>query len=224
MFGLNLNSNFNNRKDKESFFLDLFQRSENKTSQKLLQGQIKTKEKILLLGNKIPKNYFVTSGVGQSDITIHAGSYHLALKDAGIHRCNIITYSSILPAIATEIEKPNNLVHGSVLETIMACANAQKGQTVTAGIIVGWLYSKITGKKHGGLVCEYSGNGTEEEAKNQLQMSLNELHESGLRNYDLRDIEITTASFIPTKNFGTAIVALCFVNYVCPAIEISKIS
>ena len=38
----------------------------------------------ILLGNRIPKDFFVTEGTGQSDITVHAGSYHLALRDAGI--------------------------------------------------------------------------------------------------------------------------------------------
>lgn len=51
----------------------------------------------ILVGNRIPRDYFVTKGTGQSDITIHAGSYHLALKKANIEMCNIMTYSSILP-------------------------------------------------------------------------------------------------------------------------------
>lgn len=197
-----------------------------KIFQKLLQSQmISSKEKLLLLGNKIPQNYFVTSGIGQSDITIHAGSYHLALREAGIHKCNIVNYSSILPAIATEIEKPNNFIHGSVLETIMACANVQKGQRATAGIMIGRLYNKTTGKKYGGLVCEYGGSNTEEEAKKQLQMSLNELFFNGFsKTYELRDLKIKTVSFVPTKNFGTALVALCFMDYICPVLGVSKTS
>mgnify|MGYP001582426642 FL=1 len=77
----------------------------------------------LLIGNRVPKDYFVTSGKGESDITIHAGSYHLALKEAGIESYNIMTYSSILPGIATEVPKPQGLVHGSVMESIMAVAH-----------------------------------------------------------------------------------------------------
>src|SRR3989338_6402732 len=115
-------------------------------------------QKSLTIGNRIPKDFFVTSGTGESDITIHAGSYHLALKDAGIEKCNIITYSSILPAIAQKVEKPGNLVHGSVMETIMATADSKKGKRATAGIIFGWLYNKITGEKYGGIVCEYHGS------------------------------------------------------------------
>ena len=67
-------------------------------------------------GNRIPAHYFETSGTGESDIAIHAGSYHLALKAAQIEMCNIMTYSSILPEIATRIDRPERITHGAVLE------------------------------------------------------------------------------------------------------------
>lgn len=171
----------------------------------------------LLIGNRIPKDYFITKGTGQSDITIHAGSYHLALKSANIERCNIMTYSSILPDIATKIAHPENLRHGSVMETIMSVCHANKGERATAGIIYGWLYDKNTRKKHGGLVCEHYGNQEVEVINNLLHDSLNELYYNGFSDdFDLADIEINTESFIPTKTYGTALVALCFVNYVFP--------
>lgn len=191
-------------------------------SQKLLQKQVvRFKQKSLLVGNRVPKDFFITTGAGQSDITIHAGSYHLALRDAGIDRCNIMTYSSILPSIATEIDKPNNLVHGSVMETIMACANSKKGQRATAGIIFGWLYDKKTDEKYGGLVCEYNGHLSEEEAGKNLKMSLMELYENGYsEDFEIRNVRLVTRSFTPTKKFGTAIVSLCFVNYAHPVLDV----
>ena len=51
----------------------------------------------MIVGQRVPRNFFVTTGKGESDITIHAGSYHMALKDADIEMCNIMQYSSILP-------------------------------------------------------------------------------------------------------------------------------
>jgi arginine decarboxylase len=171
----------------------------------------------LLVGCRIPKDYFITKGKGQSDITIHAGSYHLALKDAGIEVCNIMTYSSILPAIASEIEKPLKLVHGSVMETILAAAHAEKGKNATAGIIYGWLYNKETKEKYGGLVCEYHGCLSEEGVKKQLKESLEELYTNGFsEEYTLQEIKTITESIIPEKKYGTAIVALCFTNYLHP--------
>ncbi|MDA1197419.1 MAG: pyruvoyl-dependent arginine decarboxylase [Nanoarchaeota archaeon] len=184
------------------------------------QIQVPLQQKSLLMGQRIPKDFFVTTGAGESDITIHAGSYHLALKQAGIEMCNIISYSSILPAIATEIKKPDSLVHGSVMEVINAVAHTEQGKRATAAIIHGWLYHKKTGEKYGGLVCEETGDHSTEEIEVQLHQSLNELYINGFsQDYDLREIKLITKTITPKKRFGTAIVALCFVNYVLPIIK-----
>ncbi len=173
-----------------------------------------------LIGNRIPKDFFITKGKGESDITVHAGSYHLALKDANIEMCNIMTYSSILPKIANEIKRPGKLIHGSVMETIMAAENVSKGKRGTAAIIFGWLYDKKTSKKYGGLVCEYHGPLTQEAAEKELRQSLNELYINGFDGeFNLRDIKCISQSIVPKKKYGTAIVALCFVNYLFPMIK-----
>ena len=192
----------------------------NTSTEVLQRPSLRADEKILITQNRIPKDFFITTGIGQSDVTIHAGSYHLALKDAGIERCNVIVYSSILPAIANEVQMPNDLVHGSVLETIMAVANAEKGKRATAGLKFGWLYDKFTGKKYGGLVCEYSGDLPEDRAKEVLSRSLNELYTNGFSdNYILEDVKTITKSIVPFKRFGTAMIALCFVNFVHPLVK-----
>lgn len=173
----------------------------------------------VVIGNRIPRRFFWTSGIGESDITVHAGSYHLALKEAGIERYNIMVYSSIMPAIAIESEKPKSeeAVHGSVMETIMAVASGKKGRRLTAGIIYGWLYHKITGKKYGGLVCECNGHDKEEDARIRLRKSLNELYTNGFsEEYDLKDIRIESRSFVPKKKFGTAMVVIGFKDYLYP--------
>ncbi len=187
------------------------------TSINLIQSG--TDLKSILVGNRIPRDYFVTTGIGQSDIAIHAGSYHLALKAANIEMCNIMTYSSILPGIANKVERPEHLEHGAVMESIMSVCNAEKGQRATAGIIYGWLYDKATNKKYGGLVCEHYGNYSESELKMRLEASLDELYFNGFSDqYQLRNTEYFTQSFVAEKNYGTALVALCFVNYVYPVI------
>ena len=187
-----------------------------------MSNKSKFKEEVIksndiLIGCRIPKDFFITCGSGESDITIHAGSYHLALKEAGIEMCNIMTYSSILPKIANEIKKPAKIVHGSVMETIMAVSNSKKGERATAGIIYGQLYNRKTNEKYGGLVCEYNGGLTEEIAGKQLNDSLNELYFNGFsKDYELKDIKLILKSLIPKKEFGTVLVALCFTNYLVP--------
>ncbi len=173
----------------------------------------------LVIGNRIPKDYFITQGTGESDITVHAGSYHLALKKAGIEMSNIMTYSSILPAIATEIPKPEELVHGAVMESIFAVASGRKGERLTAGIIYGWLYDRITGKKFGGLVCEHNGNYPVDEIEQLLRSSIDELYVNGFdEKYELKDIKIISETFVPQKQYGTALVAICFTNYFYPIV------
>lgn len=175
--------------------------------------------KNILIGNRIPKDFFVSKGKGESNITVHAGSYHLALKDAGIECYNHMCYSSILPGIAIEVLKPKNYIHGSVAETITAAANAQRGKRATAGIIYGWLFNRKTNQKYGGLVCEYNGNFSEEQAGKSLRASLNELYTHGFEeDYELKEIKLYTNSIVPKKKFGTALVALVFVNYVYPVL------
>ena len=172
-----------------------------------------------LVGNRIPKDYFVTTGKGESDITVHAGSYHLALRNAGIEMCNIMAYSSILPRIANRVDRPK-LVHGSVMETISAVSTAEKGERATAAIIYGWLFDKSTSERYGGLVCEYNGSLTVENASVQLKESLNELYTNGYsERFRLEDISLFTESFVPEKKFGTALVALCFTSYVFPELD-----
>jgi arginine decarboxylase len=174
----------------------------------------------VLTGNRIPRDYFVTKGIGQSDIAIHAGSYHLALRSAGIEMCNIMTYSSILPGIAKKIDRPEQLTHGSVMESILSVSTAEKGNIATAGVIYGWLYNKKNHEKYGGLVCEHQGNYPVSEITRLLRASLDELYFNGFSDeYELSDIEMMTESFKPDKKYGTALVGLCFVNYLVPVIH-----
>jgi len=173
----------------------------------------------IVVGNRIPKDYFITKGTGESDITVHAGSYHLALKKAGVEVCNIMTYSSILPGIAHEVERPKSHTHGAVMESIFAVANGNQGELLTAGIIYGWLYDKQTNQRYGGLVCEHNGNYSVEKITGMLNSSLQELYTNGFDDqYHLKDITVLTESFVPKKKYGTALVAICFTSYVYPFI------
>lgn len=174
-----------------------------------------------IVGNRIPKEYFITTGTGESDIAIHAGSFHLALRSAGIEMTNVISYSSILPAIAKEIEKPAAIMHGEVMESIMAVASGNKGERVSAGIIYGWLVDRKSGQRYGGLVCEHNGSYPEEELDKKLNLSLNELYNNGFKEgFLLQDTRIIKQTFVPEKTYGTALVALCFTNYFYPIMEV----
>jgi arginine decarboxylase len=55
----------------------------------------------------IPKFMFLTKGVGSHKE--HLASFELALRSAGIHRCNIVNVSSIIPPGCKLIPKENGL-------------------------------------------------------------------------------------------------------------------
>lgn len=174
----------------------------------------------IVIGTRIPRDYFITLGKGESDLSNYPSSYHLALKDAQIEGCNIMTYSSIMPSIATEVKRPPVLVHGSVMETIMAVAHCRKDEFCSAGIVVGWLYDKKTGEKFGGLVCEYHGSLQKEKAESELHSCLTEIYENGFsEDYDLKDTVLYYNQFSPQKEYGSVIVAICFINHVIPILK-----
>lgn len=170
------------------------------------------------IGNRVPMRYFVTRGAGQSDITQHAGSYHLALQAAGIERANVITYSSILPAGATEVPRESyEITHGEVMETIMAVGTCRYGETVTAALGWGWLTHRVTGRRGGGLVAEYSGSLSLDDAEPHVRSMLDELWRAGLDDdWLLYDVRVLQDRISPVKMYGTALVALCFTSYRVP--------
>ena len=171
-------------------------------------------------GPRIPKDFFETKGKGESDISVHSGSYHIALQDAGIGMCNIMAYSSILPGTANKIGKPDNIVHGSVLESIISVSHAGKGVQATAGILYRWLYSNKDHSRFGGLVCEHNGSFNLTTLISLLNSSLEELYENGFSNsYELGDPNFLTESFIPQKKYGTALASLCFTSWYYPVIK-----
>ena len=64
----------------------------------------------IILGNRVPYEYFITYGSGQSNVgseglPYETGSYDAALTKAGIQNANIIEYTSVIPTGAKEISK-----------------------------------------------------------------------------------------------------------------------
>ena len=181
----------------------------------------------------LPRDFFETTGIGESDHQIHAGSYHLAMQQARIERANLIAYTSILPATARRIsvqEGVKQIQHGCEMKIIQAAAHVDKKsgeKRATAAIMYGLLYPKERKAPHaGGLVCEYNGNGTIEDARENLTACLDGLYrnpdpegKSFADEYELKDVRFISSTIEPKKRFGTALVALAFVNYIIPVIS-----
>jgi arginine decarboxylase len=192
----------------------------------------RTAKKGIVIGLPMPREYFETQGSGESDFQIHAGSYHIALQRAGVEIANIVAYSSIMPPTAQQItreEGMKKISHGSEMKVIQAAAHVDrnKGESrATAAIMYGWLFPKNGGPTIGGLVCEYNGSASVQEARDNLTNCLDGLYKSRDNNgksfsdnYDLKNVRFISESITPEKRFGTALVILAFVNYFVPVIE-----
>lgn len=162
--------------------------------------------------NFIPHSFFIAQGSGESRHTHQSGSYHLALKDAGIGNQNIVEYNCVLPPESTEIEQPTNLRFGSMMNCIMSRCDGRKDEIITAGIAYGWLYDKNE-NNIGGIVVERSGNYDEETMQELLAESLAEIKNKSFSHFDMEGENYIVQSMIPNEQYGTVIVSLCFVDY-----------
>jgi pyruvoyl-dependent arginine decarboxylase len=135
--------------------------------------------KFLVLGNRVPYEYFLTKGKGESNagsegLPYETGSYDAALNDAGIQNTNVIEYTSVIPVGAKEISKEEGLKRlnwGEVLEVIKAQANGKRGEHISAAVMTTTIIDP-KGNYLGGFACEYSGSGTKKEAEDSLIISI----------------------------------------------------
>ncbi len=174
------------------------------------------------VGNLIPNTFFVAKGSGDSNLEKHAGSYHMALHDAGIADYNIMTYSSVIPATAhlTTMDEADLPPFGSELKTIMAVSHGHQDEFVSAGIIYAWMYKdEELNEKVGGLVCEVSGRYRIEELESRLIRVINDLHQRTYFRHYLGDLNFITEGITITKRYGSAIAALCFTDFIQPEIK-----
>lgn len=162
--------------------------------------------------NFIPHSFFVTQGIGESRHTHQSGSYYLALRDAGICNQNITYYSSMLPPEASEIDQPNNLHFGSIMNCIMSRFDGEKDEIISAGLAYGWLYDKSE-NNIGGIVVERSGYYDEETLQELLAESLLELKNKAFSHFTMEGENYIVQSMIPNEHYGTVLVSLCFVDY-----------
>lgn len=187
------------------------------------------------IGPRVPLAYFATTGTGQSDQGIppdpyETFSYDLALLEAGIENFNVVYYTSVLPRDSYEVSLDavkKTFTHGAVLESIMAKAGGEKGDTVCAGIGRVWAVDS-GGAYIGGFAAEYEyvynkqtvdPATAEANAKKQLMASLNhELSIRGLSQQPNRPMKFNITSLQITENYGIALAALGFITFDYPKV------
>ena len=202
---------------------------------------------MIILGNRVPYEYFITTGKGESaagseGLPYETGSYDAALNDAGIQNANVIEYTSVMPTEAKEISKEEGLKRiqwGEVMECIKAQSNGKKGSKVSAAVMITTI-TDPKGKYLGGFACEYSGPGTRKDAEVSLLESIyGMIKRRGYGNIKgelqiYKDNKTNTGFIIhPGKIFvyehmdvveehGTVFAAICFVSYKFPTFMKTK--
>jgi len=202
---------------------------------------------MIILGNRVPYEYFITTGKGQSaagseGLPYETGSYDAALNDAGIQNTNVIEYTSVMPTEAKEISKEEGLKRiqwGEVLECIKAQSNGKKGSKVSAAVMITTI-TDPKGKYLGGFACEYSGSGIRKAAEDSLLESIYGMIKRRGYGKIKGELQIykdnkTNTGFIihPGKIFvyehldvveehGTVFAAICFVSYKFPTLMRTK--
>ena len=202
-----------------------------------------------LLGNRIPYEYFLTSGHGESDVgsdglPYETGSYDAALNVAGIQNANVIEYTSVLPKEAVEISRAEGLkriVWGEVLEVIKAQSNGSRNAHLSAAVMITTIHDP-TGNYLGGFACEYSGSGSRKDAEESLLHSIEGMIErrgfgkiigTSKLYHDMKTDKKYTIHAGKTfiyddlhvkKEHGSVFTAICFVSHVYPVLNQKRIS
>lgn len=200
--------------------------------------------KFITIGSRIPYEYFMTKGKGESDagskgLPFETGSYDAALTDAGIEDANIVKYTSVMPTGAKDIGKTQGLKRlrwGEALECIMAQNNGKKGETISAAVMTNNVYDK-NNKFLGGFAVEYAGSLEKEEVEKSLLVSVRGLIERRgygklPENTKLYQNNATDKGFIIhpgfhfvydklkiTKTAGTVLASICFVSFKIPILS-----
>jgi arginine decarboxylase len=200
--------------------------------------------KNIILGNRVPYEYFITSGVGESDagsagLPYETGSYDEALTKAGIENANVIEYTSVIPTEAKQISKEEGLKRlqwGEVLECIKAQANGPKGSFISSAVMTTTVVDS-KGKYLGGFACEYSGKGDKKSAEKSLEDSISGIIErrgygkikDGAtlykdnktdKGYTIHPGKLFLYDSLKVKkHHGTVLTCICFVSYKFPLLK-----
>ena len=90
------------------------------------------------MNQSIPKEIFFTKGVGTHKEQLH--SFELALRDAGIEKCNLVQVSSIMPPgckIISRTEGLKKLQPGAITFCVMSrCCSNEPKRLISASSVV----------------------------------------------------------------------------------------
>jgi len=150
----------------------------------------------------IPKEFFITSGKATSPVS-ELNAFDLALKNAGIAQCNLVSVSSILPQGCKE-RKWKKITAGAITHAVLARMDGEEGTTIGAGIA--WAWEK--NDKYG-LVAEAHGYMDYKALRETLEWKIKEM--AKIREIEIDNIRYRTEVLrVPMDNYGCVIASLVY--------------
>lgn len=187
-------------------------------------------EKSIKLVNLVPAKVFFTKGVGTHKEELR--SYELALKDAGIEKCNLVNVSSIFPPgckIVSKSEGVKDLVPGMITYCVMArCSSNEPRRLIAASVgsaipAEEGMYGYLSEHHAYGQTDEVAGDYAEELAATMLASTLGFSDFDDSKNWDeikeeykisgkiVKTGNITQSTIIdPAGNWSTVVAAAVF--------------
>ena len=99
-------------------------------------GNLENLEKRKKMNQYIPRKIFFTKGVGTHKEQLH--SFELALRDAGIEKCNLVQVSSIMPPgcrVISRVEGLKKLQPGAITFCVMSrCCSDEPRRLISASV------------------------------------------------------------------------------------------
>ena len=204
----------------------------NNQQQGAQQASAPEEEKSIRMVNLVPARVFFTKGVGTHKEELR--SYELALKDAGIEKCNLVNVSSIFPPGCKIISKSEGikelaLFPGMITYCVMArCSSNEPRRLIAASVgsaipAEEGMYGYLSEHHAYGHTDEVAGDYAEELAATMLASTLGFSDFDDSKNWDeikeeykisgkiVKTGNITQSTIIdPVGNWSTVVAAAVF--------------
>ncbi|HII67759.1 MULTISPECIES: pyruvoyl-dependent arginine decarboxylase [Thermococcus] len=153
-----------------------------------------------------PKKAILLAASAEGGTKLNA--FDNALLKMGIGNVNLVKLSSVIPAYIEWIDElPKNIPVGMLLPTVYAHIESDEpGSTITAALGVG-----ISEGNEGGLIYEYSGYCTKEEAEKMVHKMVEEGFK--VRGWKLKEFKAAVAEITVKDRPVAAIAAVVMLPY-----------
>ncbi|WP_297499321.1 arginine decarboxylase, pyruvoyl-dependent [Thermococcus sp.] len=152
-----------------------------------------------------PKRAFMGAAAAEGGTKLNA--FDNALLKLGIGNVNLVKLSSVIPAHIEWMEKVHDVPIGMLLPTVYAHIESDEpGMTISAALGVG-----ISRNNEGGLIYEYAGYCTKEEAERVVRRMVEEGFAN--RGWELGEFKVAGASITVKEKPAAAVAVVVMFPY-----------